>query len=294
MNFGSGIGGLNGMATITLNELVNRVDEIPVFSQTVSKILKLVEDPKSKVSDIQNEILKDQGFTTKVLKLANSAYFGLSGKIKTVSQATTLLGFQAIKSMVLASAVGKVLNAELPGYALEREALWQQSQICAITARVISKKIKFPQPDQAYTAGLLRDIGKVILDHYLSDQFQTIMDQVNEGHKPFIEVESEMLGFNHGQVGAKIAEKWHLPEELIEAIAYHHQPEKATVNPKLVAITHIADGLVMMMGIHIGADGLAYSFSSAAMDLLKLDETILTEIMSEVADLIADENTYIG
>lgn len=281
------------MAIITLNELVNRVDEIPVFSQTVSKILKLVEDPKSDVHDIANEILKDQGFTTKVLKLANSVIYGVSRQIKTVSQATTLLGFQAIKSMVFASSVGKVLTAELPGYALEREALWKQSQICAITARVLSKKIKFPQPEQAYTAGLLRDIGKVILDHYLKEQFQSIMDLVNDGNKSFIEVEEEILGFNHGQVGAKIAEKWNLPEDLVEAIAYHHQPEKAQLNSKLVAITHIADGLVMMMGINIGADGLAYNFSNSAMELLNLDENILTEVMSEVADLISDDNAYI-
>lgn len=282
------------MAIITLNELVNRVDEIPVFSQTVTKILKLVEDPRSDVQAIANEILKDQGFTTKVLKLANSVIYGVSRQIKTVSQATTLLGFQAIKSMVFASSVGKVLTAELPGYALEREALWKQSQICAITARVIAKKIKFPQPEQAYTAGLLRDIGKVILDHYLKEQFQSIMDLVNEGNKSFIEVEEEILGFNHGQVGAKIAEKWNLPEDLVEAIAYHHQPEKAQLNSKLVAITHIADGLVMMMGISIGADGLAYNFSNSAMELLKLDETFLSEVMSEVADLISDDNTYLG
>lgn len=282
------------MAKITLNELVNRVDEIPVFSQTVGKILKLVEDPKSDAHDIEKEILKDQGFTTKILKLANSAYFGATRQISTVSQATTILGFQAIKSLVLASSVGKVLKAELPGYALEKEALWKQSQICAITARVISKKIKFRQPDQAYTAGLLRDIGKVILDHYLNEQFNKIMDEVNDGLKSFVEVEEEILGFNHGQVGAKIAEKWNLPEDLVEAIAFHHQPEKAQLNSKLVAITHIADGLVMMMGIHIGADGLAYGFSSAAMDLLNIDEAILFEIMSEVADLILDENIYIG
>ncbi|PKM93580.1 MAG: hydrolase [Firmicutes bacterium HGW-Firmicutes-1] len=282
------------MGTITLNELVSRIDEIPIFPQTVSKILKLVDDPKTNIRDIENEILKDQGFTTKVLKLANSAYFGVSRQIKTVSQATTLLGFQAIRSMVLASSVGSVLSKELIGYALEREALWKQSQICAITARVISKKIKFPQPDQAYTAGLLKDIGKVILDHYLNDQFQNIMDQINEGNKPFLEVEEEILGFNHCQVGARIAEKWKLPEDLVEAIAYHHQPEKAQLNLKLVAITHVADGLVMMMGLHIGSDGLAYNFSNSAMELLNLDETILSEIISEVADFISDENMYIG
>lgn len=282
------------MSTITLNELVNRIDEIPVFPLTVRNILKLIDDPKTNVKDIEKEILKDQGFTAKVLKLANSSYFGASRKIKTVSQATTLLGFKEIRSMILASSVGSVLSAELKGYALEKEALWKQSQICAITAGVISKKIKYPHPDQAYIAGLLRDIGKVILDHYLNDQFQTIMDLVNDGNKPFLEVEEQVLGFNHCHVGSKIAEKWQLPEVLVEAIALHHQPEKAVIDTKLVAITHIADGLVMMMGLHIGSDGLAYNFSSSAMELLNLDENLISEIISDVADLIADDDTYIN
>jgi putative nucleotidyltransferase with HDIG domain len=284
-------GGASKVAFIALSELVNRVDEIPLFSQTVTKILRLVEDPKSCARDVEREILKDQGFTAKVLKLANSTYFGVTRQISTVAQATTILGFQTIKSMVLASTVGKVLNAALPGYALEREALWKQSQICAITARVISKKIKFAQPDQAYTAGLLKDIGKVILDHYLSSQFQEVMNQVEEGKQSFSELEESILGFNHGQVGARIAEKWNLPNDLVEAIEFHHEPEKAVINKKLVAITHIADGLVMMMGYHIGADGLSYSFSSEAMNLLGINEGMLTDIMSDVVDLISNDET---
>lgn len=282
------------MGTITLNELINRIDEIPVFPLTVRNILNLIDDPKANIKDIEKEILKDQGYTAKVLKLANSAYYGVSRGIKTVSQAITLLGFREIRSMVLASSVGNVLSMELKGYALEREALWKQSQICAITAGAISKKIKYKYPDQAYVAGLLRDIGKVILDHYLNDQFQTIMDLVNEGNRPFIEVEEQVLGFNHCHVGAKIAEKWQLPEDLVEAIALHHEPEKAATDPKLVAITHIADSLVMMMGFHIGSDGLAYNLSNSAMELLNLDESMITDIISEVADLIADDNTYIN
>src|SRR5690554_5364530 len=110
------------MATITLSELINRIDEIPVFPLTVRNILNLIDDPNANVKDIEREILKDQGYTAKVLKLANSAYFGSSRSIKTVSQAITLLGFREIRSMVLASSVGNVLSAELKGYALEKEA----------------------------------------------------------------------------------------------------------------------------------------------------------------------------
>lgn len=281
------------MNKLSLDELVNRVDDIPVFPQTVTRIIQLTEDPKSDARDLEREIMKDQGLTAKILRLANSSYYGLSRNIKSVAEATVLLGFQAIKSMVLATTVGKVLVQELPGYALGREELWRQSQISAITSRVIARKIRFSKPDQVYTAGLLRDIGKVILDVYMKEQYNLIVNLVDEEHMTFIEAEEQILGYNHGQVGAKIAEKWHLPEDLVEAIALHHEPDSATINPKMTAMTHIADGLVMMMGFHLGIDGLSYQFSGKAMELLKLDEQMLTEIMSDVVDIIKDEGIFI-
>lgn len=280
------------MRQITLDELVEKVDEIPVFPQSVLRIIKLIEDPNTGAKDVEREIIKDQGLTTKILKLANSSYYGLSRNIKTVSEATVLLGFQAVKSMVLATSVGKVFDKELPGYALGKEDLWRQSQVCAITTRIVAKKARFPKADQAYTAGLLRDIGKVILDHYMTEQYEVIVQQVNSSKKSFLEVEQDVLGFDHGQVGARIAEKWHLPEDLVEAIATHHTPEKAVINPKMTAMVHVADVVVMMLGFHLGIDGMAYSFSKEAIELLKLDEVSLSEIMSEVADIILDEGIY--
>lgn len=281
------------MNKVSLDELISRVDEIPVFPATITRIIHITEDPDSDAKDLEREIMTDQGLTTKILRLANSSYYGLSRNIKSVAEATVLLGFQAIKSMVLATTVGKVLVRELPGYALEKEELWRQSQICAITARVIAKKARFSKPDQAYTAGLLRDIGKVILDTYMKEQYEQIVALVDSENKSFMEVEEEVLGFNHGEVGAKIAEKWNLPKDLVEAIELHHDPDSATINPKMTAMTHIADGLVMMMGYHLGIDGLSYEFSEKTMTLLKLDEKALIEIMSEVADIVADEGIFL-
>jgi len=194
---------------------------------------------------------------------------------------------------VLATSVGEVLNKELPGYALDREALWRQSQICGITTRIVAKKCRYAKADEAYTAGLLRDIGKVILDHYMTEQYEVIVAQVVDSDKTFLQVEQDVLGFNHGQVGARIAEKWHLPQELVETIATHHTPEAAKLNPKMTAMVHVADVMVMMMGVHLGIDGMSYTFSQHAIDLLGLDEVALEEIMSEVADVIGDEGIYL-
>lgn len=271
---------------LTMEEIVNRIQEIPPFPQTIMRIIELTNDPKSGAKDLEAEIMKDQGLTTQVLKLANSAFYRGRRSIDTVVDASVLLGFSAIQSMVLATVVGSVMDRELPGYALEKEALWKQSQISAIMTRAIAKKVKYKKPDQAYTAGLLRDIGKVILDKFVQDSYEDIYALVENESKSFIVAEEMVLGYHHGQIGAKIAEKWNLPEELVEVIACHHNPAVAFVNPELVAITHISDSLVMMMGIHIGIDGLAYEFFSDAVRLLNLDDNMLSEIMSEVADII--------
>ncbi len=282
------------MTHISLEELVSRVDEIPVFPQIITNIIHKIEDPEAGASEVEAEIKKDQGLTTKILRLANSSYYGSRRNIITVADAVVLLGFQAVKSMVFATSVGEVFSRELPGYALGKEELWRQSQISAITCRVLAKKIKYKTPDQAYTAGLLRDIGKVILDHYMSEQYDLVVQMANDSERSFLEVEQEILGFHHGEVGARIAEKWKLPEDLVEAIASHHNPSEAVINPKMTSMVHVADGIVMMMGLHLGIDGMSYPFSESAMTQLNLDEQLISEIMSEVADIISDEGIFIN
>ncbi|MEN1759078.1 HDOD domain-containing protein [Anoxynatronum sibiricum] len=280
------------MTKISMEEIVERVRDIPAFPHTITRIIQLAESPESTVHDIENEVIRDQSLTATVLRFANSTHYGYSRTISTISQATVVLGFQAIKSIAMAASVSQLMARELPGYALEKEALWRQSQTCAIAARLIAKKVKYARPDEAYVAGLLRDIGKVILDTYLKDQVQLIQQKVENDQITFMEAEEEVLGFHHGQVGASIAEKWHLPSDLAESIALHHEPGRAEINPRLVAITHLADALVMMLGVQMGADGLAYHFSQEAMTLLGVDETDLQQLMSELIDLLEDEDAF--
>lgn len=277
---------------ITLEEIISRVDDIPALPYTVSRIIQLTEDPDSTVQDIEREVLKDQSLTSKILRLANSAYYGYPRRISTISQATVLLGFQTIKSMTLNATVSNIMGGELSGYALEKDALMRQSQSCAMVARVLAKKVKYSKAENAYVAGLLRDIGKVILNHYMKEQYQQVLLKVAKDQVSFLEAEEAILGFNHAQVGARVAEKWNLPEELVEAIALHHTPEKASINEKMTAIIHLADAIVMMMGIELGIDGLAYSFSAHALEVLKIDEEEIQQILADTADFFVDEDSF--
>ena len=262
------------MTNITLEEIIRKVKDIPTLPDITNEIMRLTEDPDSTVQDIENVIMRDQSLTTKVLRLANSAFYGYPRRISTISEASVLLGFQAIRSITLTASIGGLLMKEVPGYGLGKNELWKQSQSCAIISRYIARKVRFARVDQAYVAGLLRDIGKVIVSYYLTEHFKQIMDLAENENISFLDAEEKILGFHHGQVGAEIAKKWNLPEDLVEAIAYHHSPEKAVINPKLTAIVHIADAVVMMLGIGLGADGMVYNFSNEAIRSLGIDEQI--------------------
>lgn len=281
------------MKKMSLDDLISKVDDMPVLPDRINKIVSLTEDPYSDVEDLEKEILTDQSLTSKILKLANSTYYGYARRIDTVSEATVLLGSQAIKSLALASAVSEYLVKELPGgYGLAKYDLWNQSQSCAIIARFIAKKFKYPKAEQAYVAGLLRDIGKTILNYYVAKEYENIIDKVDKHGKTFLEAEEEILGFNHGQVGTKIAEKWNFPLSLVESIRYHHSPELCREDPKLVSIVHIADSITMMLGVGIGNDGLAYNFSQFALETLNISQQDIENIICESVDYLNDNDSF--
>ena len=281
------------MTKLTLEYIVNQVDDMKVLPEIINKIIALTEDPDSTVEDMEREILKDQVLTTKILRLANSAYYGYARKISTISQATVLLGFQAIKSIALASTVSHYLTSELKGYSLEKDQLWTQSQTCAIISRYIAKHVHYPNPEEAYIAGLLRDIGKTILNQHMEKEYMEVLSLIENDGLSFLEAEREILGFDHAQIGEKVAGKWDLPPDLVDAIGHHHTPESSETNLKLVSIVHIADAITMMMGIGLGLDGMAYNLSPVAIETLAIDEEEFHNIISQVADLVTDEDSFI-
>lgn len=273
------------MGMINLKDLAIKVEEIPILPDRINKIIEITENPDSDIKDLEDEILKDQSITSKILKLANSTYYGYAKRICTISEAIVLLGSQTIKSLVLTSAVSKLLINELPGgYHLGKYDLWNQSQSCAMISKFIALQIHYPSPEEAYIAGLLRDIGKPILNYYVSQEYNYILNKIENESKTFIQAEEEALGFTHAQIGSMVAEKWNFPTPLVESIHYHHSPEKAQSNQKLVSIVHIADAITMMMGIGLGSDGLSYNFSNFAFKTLRIKEEDIEDIIFQVAD----------
>jgi len=280
------------MGKISLEEIVQAVNDLPSLPQIVLRVMELTEDPDSTAQDINAALAQDQGLTARVLKLANSAFYGFPRRIATVTEATVLLGFKTIRSIVLAASVNDMLSQEMEGYALEYGELWRHSQCSAMAARLIARRVKYSGLDVAYTAALLHDIGKVVLNSYLKEAYQEVLEKVDSDNITFLQSERVVLGFDHSQVGAQIAEKWNLPPELVEAIAYHHEPEQAQVNPRLTAIVHLADAICVAMGIGLGIDGLLYPVSPQALEILGLQQSDIDSILSEMVDICSDQQSF--
>lgn len=276
------------MEKVSLENIIEAVNDIPALPQVVLRVMQMTEDPDSTAQEIHKVLDQDQAMTARVLRLANSAYYGFARRIASVTDAVVLLGFKTIRGIVLAAAVSDLLQKKYEGYALEEGELWRHSQACAIASRLIARRCRFSNLDVAYTAGLLHDIGKVILNRYMKEAYHEVVELVTSQEIPFMDAEVQILGFNHAVVGARLTERWSLPPQLVEAIDKHHQPGKAAEDQKLTAIVHLADAVCLSMGIGIGVDGLLYPVDPDSLALLELSEADLEAIISDMTDLLSD------
>lgn len=278
--------------TITVNKIADAVSELPALSTVVSKVLKITEDPGANASNLAEAIVLDPNLAASILKLANSAYYGFARHISTVSDAIVLLGFSTIRSLTVAASTYRIYDKEITGYALSKGDIWRHCLSCAMMSKLIALKTRYKVPEEAYIAGLLHDVGKIILGRFVEQDYEKIMSQVEAGKSTFSVAEKEILGFDHPTVGAKVAEKWLFPENLVDAIRYHHDPERSKKNSQLTDIVHIADATCLMMGIGLGGDGLAYEFDQKALDRLGLSEPDMENLMSRLGDLLVDPQCF--
>ena len=218
---------------------LNEIREISTLPQVMTRIMEVITSEHSSATDLAEEIAKDASLTAKILKMVNSAYYGFYREISKVSDAVVVLGFNEIRRLSLAISV-------LDAFGMRNEddhlAFWNHSFICAAMSDILAKK-RHLQEQGAFTAGLLHDIGKSILDQYFSDMFAAAQQHMRQNSLEAHESENALFGFDHADIGYWLSERWNLPVTLSEAIHYHHRPEAATELPELTEVVHIANKL---------------------------------------------------
>ncbi|MEI7941658.1 MAG: HDOD domain-containing protein [Candidatus Riflemargulisbacteria bacterium] len=273
------------------SRIVNKITELMPLPETIQKVVSLTRNPDTPLKKISDVLESDEAMASKVLKLANSSFYGFSKQVKTISHAVVCLGFNTIKQMSLTAHSFSVLDNTLDGYYLDKGAMFQHSFGTALASRLLATRMFYPNAEEVYLMGLLHDVGKVILNQYAEAEFKKVIELYNQGGRAFHEAEREILGFDHGEIGAAVCQKWNLSDDIVDTIRNHHSPEEALDTNLSVHMVHIANIIVTIMGIGIGAGGVDQKISEKSLTSLRLKEEDISMLMMSIMDELENDET---
>jgi len=227
--------------------IVQKVQDLAVLPQVVHQIIHLTSNPNANVRDLERLISIDQGMSTRVLNTVNSAYYGFSRKIASVKDAVVLLGFKAVRNLAMTVSVFDMFVGKTDRQNLRRGKWWRHSIDTALCARLIASQVDGVSPDEAYTAGLLHDIGKPLLDRYGGTPYEQVEDWMQQG-MPELEAERRVFGCDHAEVGRAVSLHWGFPEKLVEAIGEHHADSPGAWNDTgLIGVVILANHIAHIL-----------------------------------------------
>ena len=276
-----------------MQKILASIDDIPPMPEVVFKAQELLSDPESSAQELAAILETDQAIATKVLKMANSVFYGMSGKVSSIKHASLVLGYRNLSEIISVAGVQKSLEKKLPGYGLESEDLWRHSLSVALGSKIIASR-KNPELEMvAHTAGLVHDVGKIILDPFVMEAKESFDSVLLQEQQTYLNAEKEILGFDHAEIAAEVCQKWKIPEVISSAIRYHHSPS-SSLEVELAFILHMADYISLMSGEGYEDNDFLYELEDGTMDYLDFDQNDISdltlELMESVANLLDSPN----
>ncbi len=231
------------------SQIMQKIEEVPSLPAIVYKVMELVNSDKSSAPDFEKVVASDQALAARMLRMANSSFYSLSRKVSTISDAVVYLGHNTIRSLVLGATTSSLFKRNLPAYGYQHEGLWQHANIVASLSREVaaSARLTSEEIESCYVAGLLHDIGKLILGPFAQKQAENFTTRLEAGNDILV-VEQELLGFTHCDIGRILLDKWKLPKNLVETVYHHHQPEDSTYSPRETLAVSVANSISNQFG----------------------------------------------
>lgn len=270
-----------------LIKILNRVERLPPLPSVVDQVMAITADPDFSMDKLVRAVSLDPGVTAEVLRRINSAYYGLTHQVSSLEQALPYLGTEALLEIILSSGVSRVYHGEHPGYLLPRGRLWRHCMASAIIAKHLAQRAGYPDPSEAFTAGLLHDVGKLVMSQFVAEQFTRIGQMVMLHGLDPAEAEIRVLGIDHATLGADLASRWSLPDALKTAILLHHRPKTESPHRKLVALVAMADHLSGVVGQAGQPEGMQAELPPTAVAALRLSPQDLRELAETCRALVA-------
>ena len=265
----------------SLQTLMKEIKNLKPIPAVANQLLAVVDNPDSSMEDIANVIQYDPAITASVLKTCNAAYFGLKNPAESIKDAVNILGTDQVIELVLFKSGAKALSGKQKGYGLEGGDMWRYSVSSAVIAKQLASRFSLKNKNTIFTAALLKDIGKIILESHVSDSSNKIKTLVKDKGFSFREAEKKVLGIDHAELGAMIAKMWKFSPRMIKIIRNHHLADEKMIKDKEVTTVYLADCICMMMGQGVGSDGLSYRFKAQAMKELGISADDVSMIIAD-------------
>ena len=263
-----------------LEQAIMAAGDLPTMPVVASRVMQLIEGEKTTAEELAKVVASDPAVAARVLKISNSAFYGCQRQIQTLSSAIVILGFNTLKSLVIAASVKQVYKP----FGLTEKMLWEHSFGAGLAARIIASTTRLANEEEAFLAGMFHDIGKIIMNNLDHNKFQLVMQKSYNDGVPFEDAEKSVYSFTHAEVGAFVIKKWNFPEMLTNVILRHHSlafdPDDDAYEVNLTALVNLADQFCKRLGIgeREPMDDIEPATSKAA-EITNLGETHLNELL---------------
>lgn len=266
-----------------LDAALDALTEIATLPEVTTRIVEVVEDPRASARDMHDIVRTDPALAAKILKVVNSAFYGLPSQIASLDRAILMLGLSAVKNIALAASLSRLFRAEGLSQQFAARDLWRHSVAVGVCARLVGQAVKSAQSDEGFVAGLVHDLGLIVERQLFGDKISEVVERCSAAPQDFCAVEREVLGADHQAFGHGLALRWKFPPGLRHAIAYHHEP--LATDPefqRVVALIYVADVLCGNCGFGFSLTTQQQSIEPDVCALLELSEVTLVEITDQL------------
>ncbi len=266
---------------------IEQIENLPTLPEVANRLMRIINDPITTAADVANLIARDPSLTSKVLRLANSAFYGIPRTVTTVHNAVVILGLKVINTMVFSITVVKMFPGDGREEALNRKRFWAHCLACAVLTKLLAQRMRrvtLFDPEECFCAGLIHDIGRVVLDQYFHEEFAQAFKRAGSEKISLGDAETQVLGFSHTDAGEWLTARWELPHEIRIPIIYHHRPSEAPQAADVTALVHMAD--VLCYQIDFGTPGIECppKLDAGIVEQLGFSEEELAQLRAEALE----------